>query len=116
MRFQLPNDTNAFRSTANINLFSGDDDLFSSFIDDQDLKFAKSSVPLLLFLSDEDESYPSSLQSYESKAALLEKWTHSSNGNISPLSTVLKKANHPIDNPEAREEFYDVVLKFIATV
>lgn len=82
----------------------------------EDLKFAKSVVPLLLVLSDADESYPPSLQSYDAKVTLLDKWTDSSSRKISPSSMVLKNANHTIDDPQAREEFCTAVIKFIGTL
>jgi hypothetical protein len=94
----------------------GDDDYFSSTIEGPDLKFAKSSVPLLIVLGNDDEAYPVSMKSCDVKEALLQKWTNSSNGKISPLSLVLKGANHTIDAPDARAQLYDTVLSFIKSL
>lgn len=91
----------------------GDDDYFSSTIEEHDLKFSRSSVPLLIVLSDDDEAYPVSLRPYDAKEALLQRWTNSSEGKISRLSLVLKGANHTIDAPSARAQLFDTVLNFM---
>jgi len=98
------------------NVYRGDDDYFSSTIEEHDLKFAQSSVPLLVVICDDDEAYPPFLETYDAKEALLQKWKNSSGGKISPISLVLKGANHTVDAPNARTRLYDAAIKFVTSL
>lgn len=97
-------------------LHRGDDDYFSSDLPTPSLKFARSAVRLLLFLSGSDEYYPPQLADVTAKQALLTKWKNSGHGKISELSTVLEGADHAVGNGDAQKVMFEVISKFLATV
>lgn len=92
---------------------SGDDDFFSSTIPPTDLKFRFSERPLLLLLCGSDESYPLRLAEQSAKEELLRRWEAASEGKIVEYSAILEGANHTVDDPKAREQMFEIVVRFL---
>lgn len=93
----------------------GDDDFFSTYITDDELKetFGKIKKPFLSLYGDEDQYTPN----FVDKEELITRWQKASDEKYwSKLSKVLLKANHTVDNPEATEDLIETVKKFVLSI
>jgi alpha-beta hydrolase superfamily lysophospholipase len=90
---------------------SGDDDLFSSDIDDEKLSdiFAGLTKPTLIMSSENDEMVPQTVN----KVKLIERWMKAAPlGVVGPLSEINPGADHESNEESARTWFVERVLVF----
>jgi hypothetical protein len=90
----------------------GDDDLFSSDLDDATLAgtFGKLRVPTLVVPSEDDEMTPRTVH----KQGLLEKWTRAApTGIVSRLSSLNPEADHILSEDKAQKWFVKRVTRFL---
>ncbi|KAH6675311.1 hypothetical protein F5X68DRAFT_174455 [Plectosphaerella plurivora] len=93
----------------------GDDDYFSSHLDDATLSrtFGRVERPILILPSEKDESVPPTLD----KAALLSRWLGACQEGIgSPESAVNPGADHAVSVEESRKWLSDKVFRFLKTL
>ncbi|EGV64031.1 hypothetical protein PSN45_003886 [Yamadazyma tenuis] len=93
----------------------GDDDFFSSYIDDEGFAktFGKVKKPLLALYGSKDPCAPKDLDIQ----ALVSRWQKVTNPKVwSPLSKVLVGANHEVEDPDACLELIETVSKFISSL
>lgn len=96
----------------------GDDDYFSSDLNSDDFKqtFGIVDRPLLVLYGSKDECVPE----FVDRELLVEKWKNATDTKYwSPLSKVLKGANHnvgPISDDGTVEDFLETVCKFILSI
>lgn len=96
----------------------GDDDYFSSDLNSDDFKqtFGIVDRPLLVLYGSKDECVPE----FVDRELLVEKWKNATDTKYwSPLSKVLKGANHnvgPISDDGTVEDFLEIVCKFILSI
>jgi hypothetical protein len=94
-----------------LTLFRGDDDYFSSDLDDAFLRrcWGAFEDPVLILPSGEEEYVPAHVD----KAALLERWMSLVDTKISPYSGLIPGANHTVDDPAAQEWMCRTVIRFL---
>lgn len=93
----------------------GDDDFFSSYFTDEDIKnhFGKIKTPVLFLYGEKDEYVPNLVD----KEVLLKRWQqHVDSKYWSPLSKVVKNADHTITDPEALDILFDSVKAFLVSL
>lgn len=100
------------RARAN-SLSSGDDDYFSSDLDQDVVSkvWGRFDKPFLVLHSAEDEYVPSHID----KRGLVEAW-RKENPRMSPLSGAIPGANHTVDSDESRTWLAGAVTKFLNDV
>lgn len=91
----------------------GDDDYFSSDLDDETVArvWGRFKKPVLVLHSDEDEFVPDSVD----KAAMNSKYRNA-NSAVSPLSGLIPGADHAVAKSEAQEWVADRVAEFVRTL
>ena len=90
----------------------GDDDYFSSDLDDEWLKatFGRVDKPILLLPCGEDELVPPSVD----RPGLLRRWVEACpEGLASPLSGFVPGANHVVSSPDAWVWIAESVVRFL---
>lgn len=89
---------------------SGDDDYFSSDLDDETIKlfWGRYNVPALVLHSEKDQYVPEGVN----QTALNKKY-QAANRHISPLSCVVPGANHAVEEPEAQKFLSKRVVEFL---
>lgn len=93
----------------------GDDDYFSSDLDDAavEARFGKVDRPILLLPGERDELVLPSVD----KKELLERWVQACpEGGVSPLSRLVPKADHAISEPEAQAWVGSTVRIFLESL
>ncbi|CAH6721886.1 putative fusarinine C esterase Sidjp [[Candida] jaroonii] len=113
-RVSLGYPTTAYRFHSLFSKF-GDDDFFSTYITDEQLKdsFGKVKKPLLSLYGDEDQYTPV----FVDKQNLISRWQKATDEKYwSKLSKVLLKANHTVDDPQATEDLIETVKKFVLSI
>jgi len=94
---------------------SGDDDYFSSDINDKALhaKFDRINRPTLILPSENDEMVPQDVD----KRALLRRWMQASTmGLASQLSELVPGADHTLSTVESQRWFADRVVRFLGSL
>jgi alpha-beta hydrolase superfamily lysophospholipase len=92
----------------------GDDDFFSSDLDDELLKtkFAGLTIPTLIMVSEKDEMVPETVD----KKALLERWMNAASGCVRELSGVNPGADHEVSAIEPREWMVERVIGLLKSL
>ena len=99
---------NLFRLSLN----SGNDDYFSSDIDDTKLAatFGRINKPTMIMPSENDEMIPSAVN----KRVLLQRWVKASPSDlVSQLSDLVPGADHTLSAIEAQQWFSERVVRFL---
>jgi hypothetical protein len=93
---------------------SGDDDFFSSDLDDGVLKtkFAGLRIPTLMMVSEKDEMVPETVD----KRALLERWMNAASGCVRELSGVNPGADHEVSAIEPRKWMMERVIGLLGSL
>ncbi|KAF1976100.1 DUF1749-domain-containing protein [Bimuria novae-zelandiae CBS 107.79] len=90
----------------------GDDDYFSSDLDDATVKakFSRVDRPILMLPGDEDELVPP----YVNRKEMLDRWIRACpQGTVSKLSGFVPKGDHTISGPEAQEYVGNLIVQFV---
>jgi hypothetical protein len=92
----------------------GDDDFFSSDLDDAVLKtkFSGLRIPTLMMVSEKDEMVPEMVD----KRALLERWMNAASGCVRELSGVNPGADHEVSAIEPREWMVERVVGLLGSL
>lgn len=93
--------------------FRGDDDYFSSDLDDETVKkfWGRFTKPVLVLHSAKDEYIPPFVNQEE-----MNKRYRAQNPLVSELSGLIPGAGHGVDEPEAQEWLAKTVIEFLKTV
>lgn len=93
--------------------FSGDDDYFSSDLDQDAVSkvWSRFDKPFLVLHSDEDEYVPSHID----KKDVIENW-RKANSRMSALSGTIPAANHTVDADESRKWLAATVTEFLSGI